>query len=137
MFVNNGSNYKGIALVHSKEDYEDFIVDLYVSGGPFSTLDDWYNFFCRKESLSSCARGEDDIMQEDILTLISSVDEDKIPESYPALIIFDLEDFEVNSVGYGSLASLYDDCYTIVPIRDLDIRSIETMDKTFAIANFS
>lgn len=118
------SNKKGIAYVNNRDDFDSFIIDFYIfDDAVFEDIRDWYKFFC-----GGYIDGVSPDYEPDIMQLVSEINKIFIPKHFPALIVFDFEDFmpEYMRVDEG--------IFEIYPIKNLNIRSIETKDNNYAIA---
>ena len=116
-------NTKGMAYVSDKESFENFILDLYtLEDSVFDTAEDWYKFFCDSNYIDYV-----DGFEPDILQLVADVSDDKQPESYPAFILFDFEDF------FPSYMLATEAIFEIIPIEALDIKSITTRENMYSV----
>jgi hypothetical protein len=114
---------KGIAYVNTLDDFENFIMDFYVlNNSIFESVEDWYDFFCEEDSYDSYK------YTPDIMQLLKEVSDDYIPTSFPALVMFDFEE-------YSTIYKMKDEVlFESFPIEDLNIRKIETKDSNYAVA---
>ena len=113
-----------MALVNDKEDLENFIMDFFIlDESVFETLRDWHNFFCDGQDLEYMAGYGPEITE-----LVGDISPERFPESYPALVMFDFEDFT-------ALYMQADEAlFEAIPVEKLDIKNITTRDGAYTVA---
>ena len=124
------SNSRGIAYVNDRADFETFVMDFYIfDDGVFDDIKDWYKFFC-EGFLGSATPDFDSDFDPDIMQLIDELDDSLIPEEFPAIVVFNFEDFVAKYMVRDEAI------FEVYPIRNLDIRSIETKEDSYTIARY-
>jgi len=124
MFVPMAESLKGMAYVEDLDAFENFIMDFYIlEESIFEDVEDWYNFFCDGQG-SYASLGYD----PDILQLIDELDPKLIPESFPAIVMFNFEDYSVIHMMKDEVL------FEAVPLEELDIKKIETREEGYSVA---
>ena len=110
----------GVALVKDFIEYKQFITefmddDLVI----FNDLEEWYRFFCSEDiSYMDFSNFPKENVETVLEVLYERLDDDKVPSDYPALIVFDFENYSPYIRSYNAM-------FHIIPLSDLKVKSIE------------
>ena len=132
MSLANVGEPRGVALVHDKKDFENFIEDLYLSHqgyDPFVTDEEWCSVFCDSTIYPTYfIEHVGKVMRADGFT--DMLDPFIYPEEYPALVVYNFRDANID-LGPGKGYT-----YETLKITDLDVISITTKSEKFSVAEF-
>jgi len=117
-------NLKGMAYVEDLDAFENFVMDFYIiDNAVFETIEDWYAFFCEGEDNFNFLSNDFDILQ-----LIEDLNEDIVPKSFPAMIMFDFEEYSI-------IHTMRDEVlFKSVSMAELDIKKIEVRENSYSVA---